>query len=167
MTIYWVRAESENALSAVDAVERALVEGDTGEPPVAPRPTGPARGELEPYLQENLALLHTTWSVDPNQILWSQRPGLAAALDRFQGLARRVTLWYTLPQWLQANEFHGAVVRVIDSLLNRQRQDRELAERVPAIERRLDVMRMEQRQLRRRIAMLEAQLAEYAKKREE
>jgi hypothetical protein len=151
------------------AVEQALAAGDTGTPAVAPAAQLPAPPDLtagDAYLAENLAALRARWPLDPHQIVVSSRPGVGPAINGFQRLVRRATWWYTLPQWLQANQFHGAVVRLLDSLLNRQRQDRArlveleaLAGRVAILERRLDVSRIERAQLRRRIAELESRLA--------
>jgi hypothetical protein len=173
MTVYWVRAESNSAFSAMEAVERALSVGDTGTPPIPlEADLEPKLSTADPYLEENLALANTTWSVDPNWIVTSRRLALSAVLNGFQRLMRRVTWWYLAPQWLQANEFHGAVVRVLDSLFNRQRQDRDrmmeieaLAGQVPLLMHRLEVMQLEQRRLRRRIAALEALLADQANSR--
>jgi hypothetical protein len=166
MTIYWVRTEDESALGAIDAVDRAIAAGDIGAAPAVIAPVALAGANIDDYLAEYLDLVHAAWSVDPNQIMELHRPGLSVAANVFQRLVRRATWWYTLPQWLQANQFHGAVVRLLDSLLNRQRQDRArlveleaLAGRVAILERRLDVSRIERAQLRRRIAELESRLA--------
>lgn len=169
MTVYWVRSTGSDALGAMAAVEQALAAGDTGEPPAPAVETDastPDREQRDDYLEDNLELVRSTWPIDPSMIVASQRPGLAAALNAFQRLVRRATWWYSTPQWQQTNQFHGGVVRVIESLLNRQRQDRERIEELAMLvgstrmnDRRIETIRMELKWLRRRIAELEAQLA--------
>jgi hypothetical protein len=172
MTVYWVRTENDSALSAMEAVERALREGDTGTPATpAHTPAAASAGSgdpavTDPYLTENMAALRTNWSVDPQRIVVSKRPGLAAAINGFQRLARRATWWYDAPQWQQISEFHASVVRVVDWLLAHQRQLSEqlanggvIADRTQALEEEIYLLRMEQFALRNRIAELEARLA--------
>jgi hypothetical protein len=169
MTVYWIRTENDSALSAMAAVEQALMEGDTGSPAAATivqAPEPACEAEIDPYLAENLATLHTRWPVDPHQIVVSSRPGLARAINVFQQLVHRATWWYNLPQWQQISEFHAASVRVIDSLMERQRQLRELAlqwgmtpiGRTQALEEQIHLLRMEQLALQNRIAELEERL---------
>lgn len=165
-TILWVRADSDNALDAMAAVERAL-HGDTTA--IAPPPgAAGAASEGASYLADNLALARATWALDPQAIVVSNRPYAAWAVNRFQRIVRRATWWYALPQWLQANEFHGAVVRVLDVLSAHQSQ---LLERIGALEsqvhagqtqmleHQLYTLRGEHQELLRRVAALEDQLA--------
>jgi hypothetical protein len=168
MTVYWVATDSDDALEALAAVDHALATDTRGTPP-APPAAGATHVEVDSYLDENLAAAEATWAVDPHQIVVSNRPGLAAALNAFQRLFRRATWWYTLPQWLQINEHHAAVVRALSALANHDRQsrgritalERELT-RLHAVERQAQVLRFEQAELRRRISSLEEQLARTA-----
>lgn len=168
MAVYWVNSDSDDALTLMAAVERALETGDTGAPPApgassSAMPAAPA----DVYLHDNLALARAVWPVDPHRIVLSSRPGLAAAINAFQRLVRRATWWYTLPQWLQISEFHGAVVRVLDALTEKERrldmrirdiEQMRLQAHVFALQQQIAVLRAERAELERRIAALEAQL---------
>ena len=111
MTIIWSRTNSKDVAASIGAVERALAEAE--------REQRAAENDLlgDAYLTEQIAALRREWSVDTTTTL----PGGAGALGRLMGagrsLVRRATWWYQLPQWQQVNQFHGASVRVIDSLL--------------------------------------------------
>ncbi|MCS6840965.1 MAG: hypothetical protein RMJ54_16070 [Roseiflexaceae bacterium] len=167
MAIYWVNSDSDDALTLMAAVERALETGDVGTPP-APGASSPATpaGSTDTYLHDNLALARAIWSVDPHRIVQSNRPGLAAAINAFQRLVRRATWWYTLPQWLQISEFHGAVVRVLDALTEKERrldmrirdvEQMRLQAHLFALQQQIAVLRAECAELERRVASLEAQ----------
>lgn len=171
MTVYWVRTDNKSAFAALEAVERALAENDTGTPATALRAAeapDPASGD--PYLRENLECMAATWAIDPHQIVVSRRPGLAAALNGFQRLVRRGSWWYTLPQWQQISEFHGALMRVTESLLEHQRRLRDQiasgaltpAGRTQALEEQVQMLRMEQLTLQNRVTELETRLAALA-----
>lgn len=160
MTIHWIQTQSDDVFDTLDAVERAVAAGETGTPPAGP----PIATDQDPYLTESLAVAHGSWSVDPAQIVVSSRPGLAGAINRFQRLVRRATWWYTLPQWQQASGFHGAIVRIVDVLLDRQRllgirvgqlESANTPAHIFALEQQIQALRDEQRELRRRIAELE------------
>lgn len=170
MAIYWVNADSDDALTLMAAVERALETGDTGTPPApgASSPAAPA-SPADAYLHENLAVARAIWSVDPHRIVQSNRPGLAAAINAFQRLVRRATWWYTIPQWLQISEFHGAVVRALDALTEKERrldmrlrdiEQMRLQAHLFALQQQIAVLRAERAELERRIAALEAQQAD-------
>lgn len=167
MSIYWVHAPSDNALDAMAAVEQALASGDTGLAPTtaepAPEPLDVSGGDS--YLAESIALLHATWPVDQGRIVESSRPYLGWALNRFQGLVRKATWWYALPQWLQAEQFHGATVRTLDSILEHQRQLRarvaalespHTVDRMQGLEEQLRALRAEHQELLRKIDALAA-----------
>ncbi len=169
MAIYWVNSDSDDALTLMAAVERALETGDVGTPPApgAISSAAPA-SPTDAYLRDNLALAHATWSVDPHRIVLSNRPGLAAAINAFQRLVRRATWWHTLPQWLQISEFHGAVVRVLDALSEKERrlderlrsiEQMRLQAHLFALQQQIAVLRAERAELERRITALEAQSA--------
>ncbi len=170
MTIYWVNTDSDNALDLMTAVERALESGATGTPPPPGMSSAPATptDSGDAYLAENMALARATWTVDPHRIVVSSRPGVAAAINAFQRLARRATWWYALPQWLQISEFHGAVVRALDALAEKERllgiRVREIEQmRLPAhlfaLQQQVAALRAERDLLARRVAELEARLA--------
>lgn len=167
MAIYWVNSDSDNALTLMTAVERALETGDTGTPPApgAGSPAAPA-DPTDTYLHDNLAIARAIWSVDPHRIVQSNRPGLAAAINAFQRLVRRATWWYSLPQWLQISEFHGAVVRALDALTEKERrldmrlrdiEQMRLQAHLFALQQQIAVLRAERTALEQRIAALEAQ----------
>jgi hypothetical protein len=169
MTVYWIRTESNSAFSAMEAVERALAEGDTGTPATSTRPAESAEAAVgDPYLAENLAAIRAIWSIDPHRIVISRRPVLAGMINRFQRFIRRGTWWYALPQWQQISEFHGAATRVVEVLLENQRQLREQAAaamfmftplgRTQALEEQLQLLRMDLMGLQNRVAELEEQL---------
>jgi hypothetical protein len=160
----------------MEAVERALAEGDTGTPATATRPAESAETAVsDPYLAENLAAMRAIWSVDPHRIVISGRPVLAGMINRFQRFIRRGTWWYTLPQWQQISEFHGAATRVAEALLEHQRQLREQAAaamftpigRTQALEEQLQLLRMDLMGLQNRVAELEEQLIASAPKDED
>lgn len=166
MAVYWVRADSNNALDAMAAVERAL----QGDPSALATPPGsePSSSDGDGYLRGNLALAQRTWSTDPHQIVVSQRPYVAWAINRFQRAVRKATWWYLLPQWLQLNEFHGAVVRVLEVLAAQQRQlfervsaieSAQRAQQIQLLEQQIQILRGEQDRLQRRILELETQLS--------
>jgi hypothetical protein len=163
MTVYWVNSPTDSAFDAMQAVEQALETGDTGLAPsvpvVEPEPLDISAGDS--YLATSLESLHATWPIDPHAIVASNRPYLGWAINRFQQLVRRATWWYTLPQWLQVAEFHGATVRTIDSMLEQQRQLRlrlaaletpHTVDRIQALEAQLRGLRADLEALRREVA---------------
>ena len=173
MTIYWVRTEKNDALSVLEAVERALDTGTMGHQAMITGrgdPSDPTNGD--PYLAENLSELSQVWAVDANQIVVSNRPVLAVVINALQRLIKRGAWWFLLPQWQQISTFHGVSVRVIDSLLEHLRQLRERLhvleaasispEHAKLLEEHIRLLRMEQQVLHNRIAALEAQQADYA-----
>ncbi|WP_322816899.1 hypothetical protein [Chloroflexus sp.] len=128
MSIYWIRFQGDSAAEAMKAVADALYQGEHGVAPDAgygektmsePEVTTSGEG----YLQSNLQTLYTSWSIDP---LRAEPPADQRLISRLrvhvQHLIRRATRWYFFAPWLQANEFHGAVVRIIEVLLARQQQ---------------------------------------------
>lgn len=170
MTIHW--ANSTNSMSAADAmaaVERALEGADD---PTVPDGIDPQLIELargDPYLAENLVAAHETWAVDQHAIVVSHRPALGWAINRFQQLMRRATWWYAAPQWEQANAFHGAVLRVLTSLVKGQHTLQQqlddvtgghVLERTALLEQQIRSLREEQLAFQARIAALEAHLGE-------
>ncbi len=170
MTIYWVNVDTQDALTLMAAVERALETGDTGTPPPPGVAASPAASvnPTDTYLHNNMAIARAVWSVDPHRIVLSSRPGLAAAINAFQRLVRRATWWYTLPQWLQISEFHGAVVRALDALIEKERrldmrvrdiEQMRLQAHLFALQQQIAVLRARNAELESRVAALEAQRA--------
>ena len=170
MTIYWVNVDTQDALTLMVAVERALETGDTGTPPPPGVAASPAASvnPTDTYLHDNMAIARAVWSVDPHRIVLSSRPGLAAAINAFQRLVRRATWWYALPQWLQISEFHGAVVRALDALIEKERrldmrvrdiEQMRLQAHLFALQQQIAVLRARNAELESRVAALEAQRA--------
>jgi len=170
MTIYWVNVDTQDALTLMVAVERALETGDTGTPPPPGVAASPAASvnPTDTYLHDNMAIARAVWSVDPHRIVLSSRPGLAAAINAFQRLVRRATWWYALPQWLQISEFHGAVVRTLDALIEKERrldmrvrdiEQMRLQAHLFALQQQIAVLRARNAELESRVAALEAQRA--------
>jgi hypothetical protein len=167
MATYWVHTTSDDVFEALSAVDQALQSGNQGSAPTSPEIA--IAGDADPYLTENVATAHTTWMVDSQAIVQSNRPGLGRAINLFQQIVRRATWWQTLPQWQQVSAFHGALVRVIDVLLDRQRllgirisqlESTNMPMHVFALEQQIQALRDEQRTLRRRVAELEQRLHE-------
>ncbi|MEN9938068.1 MAG: hypothetical protein RLZZ387_4647 [Chloroflexota bacterium] len=170
MTIYWSHTDSDSVADAMAAAERALA-GDTPPEPGAAAGVDPRVMEIvrgDPYLAENIVVAHASWGVDQGAIVVSRRPGLAWAINRFQWLVRRATWWYTAPQLDQINMFHGAVVRVLASLVKNQHAlEQRVAEsagghvlsRTALLEQQIVALREEQRSLQQRVAELEERLA--------
>ncbi|MGQ9547032.1 MAG: hypothetical protein ACUVWS_00245 [Roseiflexus sp.] len=168
MTIYWINVDTQDALDLMAAVERALETGDTGTPPPPGVSTSPAApvNPTDTYLHDNMAIARAIWSVDPHRIVQSSRPVLATAINAFQRLVRRATWWYILPQWLQISEFHGAVVRALDALTEKERQldtrvrnieQTRLQAHLFALQQQIAVLRARNAELESRIAALETQ----------
>ena len=161
MSIHWIQTTNDDVFDTLDAVERAVSTGNQGNPPSM---AAAQSSDSDPYLVESLTLVHQTWAIDQQAIVMSNRPGLAAGINLFQRIVRRLTWWQSLPQWLQVNSFHGAVVRVIDVVLDRQRlhgirigqlESANTAAHLFALEQQIQALRDEQRELRRRLAALE------------
>ena len=164
MSIYWVRAESDEPLEVMAAVEQALVAGDTSMPPPSPAHATHDLFAGDTYLAENIDLARATWSVDTLSIAEARVPVVGTLLNRAQGLARRATAWYGRPQWQQVTTFHGAVVRVIDSLMAYQQrlhgrvqalENLYLLTHIESIEQQLAALRRERVELLERIEALE------------
>lgn len=162
MSIYWVQPTNNDVFATLAAVEQALASNTPGTAPA----TQHAPAENDPYLSENLADLHANWAVDASRVIASPRPGV----ESFQRGVRRLTWWYSMPQWQAISQFHAAVVRVIDVLLDRQRllgirigqvEAQNMPMHVFALEQQIQALRDEQRLLRERVSQLEQQLGEH------
>ncbi len=166
MTTYWIQTSSDDVFEVLAAVDQALQADQHGIAPTLQEPV--VAGAADPYLIDNLAIAHATWMVDSQAIVVSSRPGLGSAINAFQQIVRRVTWWQNLPQWQQVSSFHGALVRIIDVLLDRQRllgirigqlESTNMPAHVFALEQQIQALRDEQRDLRRRVAELEQRLS--------
>jgi hypothetical protein len=171
MTITWAHTDSNNIFDALEAVERALEQAESA-PPAAVQTEDLFMGDT--YLADNVGVMRATWAVDP----WRVAAGRAGALGRVfnlgQRVLRRLTWWYTLPQWQQITQFNGAVLRSTDAILARvlrlatrihELESAHSEPRLRGVEEQLRVAREEQQQLLRRVAELEMQLtALHAKK---
>jgi BMFP domain-containing protein YqiC len=166
MSITWFRTESNDVFEVVESAAQAMT-GAQSEPSAEPQQAAPPLHDA--YLVENVHLLHNTWSVDPWRVAASGTSLAGRAAHLAQRAVRRLTWWYTLPQWQQVSEFHGAAVRVTDTLIARVAElqaqlaaieQRHGEQRLQAVERQLIEARQERQELLKRISALEAQLAE-------
>lgn len=148
MSIYWVRFQGESAAEVMSAVATALQQDNHGVAPeqaALPAPTSTSEDE---YFREQLTIMHTQWSIDP------LRPDLPAdqrlvtrAKVHLQHFIRRVTRWYVMNPWLQTNEFHAAIVRIIDAVLDRhhmlRRELNDVQYRLQMTEQQVHLLRNE------------------------
>jgi len=155
MSIYWVRTSGNSAIEAMKAIAEALRQDERGVAPVedqgeavSNRVSNEVINAEEEFAQTNLRIMHTAWSIDPiRPVLTDDRRLLARLRIHAQHVIRRLTRWYVLSPWLQANEFHAAVVRITDVLLVRQQRMRqELSDyqyRLQAAEQQIQILRNE------------------------
>jgi hypothetical protein len=162
MSIHWIKTQSDDVFEALEAIDQAITQQQQGDAPVV---AAVVSSDTDPYLTESVAVAHANWAVDQRAIVMSSRPGFGSLINLFQRVVRRLTWWQQSPQWQQANTFHGAVVRVLDVLLDRQRlhhirlgqlESANTAAHLFALEQQIQALRDEQRSLRKRIAELEA-----------
>jgi hypothetical protein len=165
MTITWVHSESDNVFDALEAVERGLAQAEAA-PPAALQHEDLFMDDS--YLADNVGVMRANWTVDPWCVVVSRAGALGRLLNLGQRVARRLTWWYTLPQWQQISEFNGAVVRSTDAVLARilrlaarihELESAHSEPRLRAVEEQLRAARDEHQALLRRIAELEMQLA--------
>jgi hypothetical protein len=165
MSITWFRTEHNDVFEVVEAAAQTMAEAQ-GKPSAATRHAPPPLHDA--YLAENVRLLHETWSVDPWRVSDSGVSLAGRVVNLVQRAIRRLTWWHSLPQWQQVSEFHGAAVRVTDTLLARLAElkaqvaaieQRYGEQRLQAFERQLADARQERQELLKRISMLEAQIA--------
>lgn len=171
MSIYWVQFQGDSAAEAMKAIAEALRQDEHGAAPeqaVMPAATtsSPLPSDGDDYLQTNLEAMRRLWSIDPLRAeLPADRRFLSRLRVHLQHTIRRVTRWYFLLPWLQTNEFHGAVTRVIESLLARQQLlQRELDEyryRLQAAEQQVQLLRNELAISRQHLMEMRQQMAMY------
>lgn len=173
MSIYWVRFQGDSAAEAMNAIAEALRNDEHGvvpdqeqAPPAPPADNSQVSSDGDRYLQANVQAMRTLWSIDPMQVeLPSDRRFLVRLGVHLQHWIRRLTRWYFMTPWLQANEFHAAVTRVIDVLLVRQQQlQQELHEyqyRLQATEQQVQLLRNELALSRQQLMEIRQQQALY------
>lgn len=165
MSIYWIRFQGDSAVEAMKAIAEALRHDEHGVAPdqaaqanPAPVAANPQSFPTDRYLQTNVQAMQMLWSIDPVRVeLPSDQRFLARLLVHVQHWIRRLTRWYYITPWLQANEFHAAVTRVIDVLLARQQQ---LQQELHEYQYRLRVTEQQVQLLRNELALLRQQLME-------
>lgn len=169
MTIYWVRTDNDSALLAMQAVERALAQHDTGSAPSETVVSAVDLTNSDSYLAENLRAAHEGWSIDLGRFVEAGPSRFGGLFQATQRLVQRATWWYHLPRWQQVTLFHATIVRIVDSLLEHQRQLRERVKaleegrtplaRMQVLEEHLQMLRTENIALQSRVIRLEEELA--------
>ena len=76
-------------------------------------------------VDDQLRALHAQWSINPNEIIHSNRPRFGPAIVRFQRLVRRATFWYLNPILDQIVAFNAGVVRALSGLRAEQESLRD------------------------------------------
>ncbi len=87
-----------------------------------------------PKLAGALGTLRFHSEIFNEAVLESERPLLAPAINVFRRALTKAFWWYGLPQWGQVSDYQHAVASVIDILLVEQRA---LRTRIAALEERL------------------------------
>jgi hypothetical protein len=158
MSIVWFHTESNNVHEVVEQAAHALHAAN--DPQIEATSPDPLALH-DPYLAEQVQRMHAEWSVDPWRIVAHSAtlPGRVFSLG--QRVARRLTWWYTLPQWQQISEFQGATVRVTDTLVAHLLDMKAQMNTVADVhsEQRLRALEDQLRAAQKRIEELEAQLA--------
>lgn len=164
MSVVWVQTDSHDVFEVTEVGRRAMNPAED-----APAPATPAAQVVlgDSYLTENVQCMHESWSVDPWRVSASHVPGLGRVFMAGQQAVRKLTWWYTLPQWQQVSEFHGAVVRTTDTMLARLAEviakihaleAVRSEQRLQTLEEQLRDARKEHQALLRRITELEQQV---------
>lgn len=87
-----------------------------------------------PQLAESLRTIHFQTEIAHGTVLETERPVFAPAINAFRRALTKALWWYGLPQWGQVCEYQRSATQVIDVLLVEQRK---LRARVAALEERL------------------------------
>jgi len=152
MSVYWIRFPGDSAADVINAIADALKRNEQGDAPdkeCSDSVTGSeALTANDTYLQSNLQTMYTSWSIDPLRVeLPSDQRLISRLRVHLQHAIRRLTRWYLFPPWIQANEFHASLVRVIEVLLARQQhlqqQINDYHYRLQATEQQLHLLRNE------------------------
>jgi hypothetical protein len=160
MSIVWFHTESNNVRDVVEQAAHAL---RTANEPQAEAAAPDPLAQHDPYLAENVQRMHAEWSVDPWRVVGSSATLPGKLWNLGQRTARRLTWWYTLPQWQQISEFHGATVRVTDTLVAHLLDMKAQMHTVANVhsEQRLRALEDQLRATQKHVEELEAQLAAY------
>lgn len=117
MSIVWVSIPNHNvaavishAAAALQAASDPAAAAELGDPP-------DPLALLDPYLAEQVAVMHREWDVNPWAISAPADSVFGWLFGVGQRAVRKLTWWYAMPQYRQISEFHGATVRVTDTLL--------------------------------------------------
>ena len=87
-----------------------------------------------PKLAESLRTIHFQTEIAHGTVLETKRAFFAPAINAFRRALTKALWWYGLPQWGQVSEYQRSATQVIDVLLVEQRK---LRARVAALEERL------------------------------
>lgn len=88
----------------------------------------------DPNVAESLRTIHFQTEIAHGTVLETERPFFAPAINAFRRTLTKALWWYGLPQWGQVSEYQRSATQVIDVLLVEQRK---LRARVAALEERL------------------------------
>lgn len=88
----------------------------------------------DPKLAESLRTIHFQTEIAHGTVLETERPFFAPAINVFRRALTKALWWYGLPQWGQVYRYQRSATQVIDVLLVEQRK---LRARVAALEERL------------------------------
>ncbi len=115
MTLVWVSTASHDVREVIEhaAHKLAAAQDPYAEPVTALDPLM----ELDPYLAEQVQVMHHEWSVNPWRITPPSSSVVGQLFGTGQHIIRKLTWWYNLPQWQQISTFHGATVRTTDTLI--------------------------------------------------
>jgi hypothetical protein len=88
-----------------------------------------------PKLAESLRTIHFQTEIAHGTVLETQRAFFAPAINVFRRALTKALWWYGLPQWGQVSEYQRSSTQVVDVLLV---ELRKLRARVAALEERLE-----------------------------
>jgi hypothetical protein len=88
----------------------------------------------DPKLAESLRTIHFQTEIAHGTVLETERPFFAPGINAFRRALTKALWWYGLPQWGQVYRYQRSATQVIDVLLVEQRK---LRARVAALEERL------------------------------
>jgi hypothetical protein len=89
----------------------------------------------DPRLAESLRTIHFDTAIEHTEVLETKRPVFGPAINLFRRALTKAFWWYGLPQWGQVSEYQNAASHVLDVVLVEQRA---LRARLAALEKRLD-----------------------------
>ena len=89
----------------------------------------------DPRLAESLRTIHFDTAIEHTEVLETKRAFFGPAINLFRRALTKAFWWYGLPQWGQVSEYQHAASHVLDVLLVEQRV---LRARVAALEEKLE-----------------------------